>query len=219
MTNIFLYSDIITEISQYMIHTNFINFSLVNKLCHKTINKSLDDIDEYKFLHDNKMKVINKNFICNLIVPINLNDITNIVNFYPKYKKYKLYCVKYHHYDILIRIYLNGYITIDKCISHDDAHTKLNNMLLLLQNSNIIDVIPRFKITPKLSNICFFYSKEIHNDIKEIYHGYGYSDGKITFITPHITIYYNDWYDYKINVKYIKFKDFYRFFMCKVIKI
>ncbi len=209
MTNIFLYEDIILEISKHLIHTNFINFSLVNKLCYKTINKLIDNIDEYKFLQDNKLVIINKNFICNLDIIIDLNNLTNFINFYPKYKKYKLYCVKYQNNGILIKIYLNSYLTIHDCLSYDDAYTKLNNLLLLLQNLNVINNIPKIKLIRTLSNVCFLYSNKIHHDIKSIYK----NREKVTFTRSRIVIYFNGWNYSKINIKYKNFNEFYKFFM------
>ncbi len=215
MIDIFLCEDLVLEISKYLIHTNCINFSLVNKLCQKTVNSSLDSIDEYKFLQDNYMKITSKNFVCNLDIILELNKLTNIDGFYPKYKKHKLYCVKYCQYDILIKIHLNGYLTIHDCVSYENAYIKLNNMLLLLRNLNIINDTPKIKLIRTLSNICFAYSKNIHNDIKSMYS----KNKKITFTTSGIIIQFDYFYGInEINVKYKNFKEFYKYYMLIVLK-
>ncbi len=217
MSNIFSYEDIVFEISKYVINTNFINFSLVNRLCYYTIDKLIDNIDEYKFLKSNNMTIINKNFSGDLNFSINLNNIPNINNFYQKYKKHKPYTVKYIIDKIFIKIYSNGYLVINNCVSLFDAYTKINDLFLLLQNLKVIRDIPIIKLVPKLSCINFDYSNELH------YKHIPKTHYELANNTSYLRTYYKRYWfnnssnnNYKINVEYKNFKDFYKFFMLHI---
>ncbi len=216
MTNIFLYEDILSEISKHLIHINFTNFSLVNKLCNYTINNLINIVDEYEFLRLNDITIRNKNFVGNLSVPISLNNIPDVNDFFFKYKKGKRYIVKYIGFGEFIKIYSNGYLVINNCISLFDAYAKINNLMILLQNLNVMINIPKIKLISKLSHITFRYSSDLHHNIKYIHKNHY----KLTNNTSHFQIYYiNTWGDsknYKINIIYNNFRDFYKCFVLHI---
>jgi len=201
MNNIFLYEDLVFEISKHMLSTNFINFSRVNKLCYDTINSLLNNVDEHKILEQNDMTILNKSFSCYLNIEINLKKLTNIEFFRPKYKKYKLYCVKYIVSDILIRIYLNSQITITQCKSHLNARTKIHNLLLLLRNLGVIYYIPKIILKPIKTTLRFEMMN--YKNLFKIHFYRGACRAEFKCVN------FNKWPNNKIDATYHNFKNFY----------
>jgi hypothetical protein len=147
------------------------------------------------------MIIINKTFSCYLNVDIDLKKLKNIDYFRPKYKKYKLHCVKYIVSDILIRIYANSQLTITQCKTNKDAYTKIYDLLLILENFNVIQYIPKIVLNPIKTTVRF---KIINH--KKVFKTYFYRGViRATFIRVN----FNKWANNQIDATYHNFRDFY----------
>jgi hypothetical protein len=158
--------DLFSELVKYLSFRNLLTIKSVFKLYQRYIEKIIYNAEEYKFLKDNNITVVNKSFQLSLNIDIDIDKLITLNNFTYHHKtKRKGVRIRYVDRNIIITLKSNKLLLISGCKSRIEAKQKINEMLSLLYDNNIVDYIPNLNYLEELSTTIEFrkdiYSKKI----------------------------------------------------------